>query len=69
MNYAKRRRGLIKYLKLKIDMEDWHGVADAACDLRELEAYERAREEINVAGILQAKELKRIWDENTEPTS
>ena len=28
---------LIKYLVMKVSEEDWHGVADAAMDLRELE--------------------------------
>ena len=26
------------YLRMKIEQKDWHGVADAAMDLRELEA-------------------------------
>lgn len=26
------------YLKMKVEEQDWHGVADAAMDLRELEA-------------------------------
>jgi hypothetical protein len=29
---------LIQYLYVKIAQEDWHGVADAAMDIRELEA-------------------------------
>ena len=29
---------LIAYLRMKITVEDWHGVADAAMDLRELDA-------------------------------
>lgn len=29
---------LVVYLKSKIDVEDWHGVADAAMDIREIEA-------------------------------
>lgn len=29
---------LLEYLKVKIALEDWHGVADVAMDLRELEA-------------------------------
>lgn len=29
---------LIYYLKTKTQAEDWHGVADAAMDLREIEA-------------------------------
>jgi hypothetical protein len=35
---AARRERMINYLKLKVEEEDWHGVADAAMDLREIEA-------------------------------
>jgi len=38
---AQRRRWrqvLIAYITMKQEQEDWHGVADAAMDLRELEA-------------------------------
>lgn len=28
----------LRYLEMKIDEADWHGVMDAAADLRELEA-------------------------------
>lgn len=34
----KQRDRLVEYLKLKVEMNDWHGVADAAMDLREVEA-------------------------------
>lgn len=27
---------LVRYLKLKVEQGDWHGVADAAMDIREL---------------------------------
>lgn len=30
--------GQIAYLKLKVDGADWHGVQDAASDLRDIEA-------------------------------
>jgi hypothetical protein len=30
--------GLTEYMKLKMQQRDWHGVADAAMDIRELEA-------------------------------
>jgi hypothetical protein len=33
----KQRETLIEYLELKVETEDWHGVADAAMDLRELD--------------------------------
>jgi len=33
-----RRNQLINYLKMKVDDEDWHAVADACMDLREVEA-------------------------------
>lgn len=29
---------MIQYLRLKLQNRDWHGVADAAMDIRELEA-------------------------------
>jgi hypothetical protein len=32
------RETLIAYLKMKVDQADWHGVSDAANDLRVLEA-------------------------------
>lgn len=34
----KDRDTLIAYLRTCMDAEDWHAVADAACDLREIEA-------------------------------
>ncbi len=29
---------MLQYLLLKVKQEDWHGVADAAMDIREMEA-------------------------------
>lgn len=29
---------LVKYCQMKMDEGDWHGVADAAMDIREIEA-------------------------------
>lgn len=42
MPYKTKRRRLIQYLIAKITEADWHGVSDAANDLRVLEAEERA---------------------------
>lgn len=36
--YEVQRRILIEYLHVMIARNDWHGVADVAMDLRELEA-------------------------------
>lgn len=36
--FNSRRATLIEYLKVKVDQCDWHGVSDAANDLRVLEA-------------------------------
>lgn len=33
-----RRHILINYLLMKVEAEDWHAVADASMDLRELDA-------------------------------
>jgi hypothetical protein len=38
MTYEERRAALIRYLNVKVEEEDWHGVSDAACDLRVMEA-------------------------------
>ena len=32
---------MIAYLLLKVKQKDWHGVADAAMDIREMEAREK----------------------------
>ena len=32
---------MIAYLMLKVRQRDWHGVADAAMDIREMEAKEK----------------------------
>lgn len=38
MNYADKHKALVEYLKVKTAEGDWHGVSDAANDLRVLEA-------------------------------
>jgi len=42
MSYEEHRRILIEYLKAKVDAAYWHGVSDAANDLRVLEAQNRS---------------------------
>ena len=37
-NYEAQRQTLIDYLQLMVTRADWHGVSDAANDLRVLEA-------------------------------
>lgn len=39
--YKTQRSILIQYLHVMIARNDWHGVADVAMDLRELEAEEK----------------------------
>lgn len=43
--YSQARLILIDYLRMKVTLEDWHGVSDAANDLRELDAKEAGRRE------------------------
>ena len=43
-DYEVQRRVMIEYLLVMVARSDWHGVADAAMDLREMEA-ERQREQ------------------------
>jgi len=37
-NFLVQKEILLEYLQVMIAMQDWHGVADVAMDLRELEA-------------------------------
>ena len=47
-DYQTQREIFLDYMQVKIVQEDWHGVADIAMDLRELEAKYKS---------LQIKEL------------
>lgn len=44
----KQKEILLNYLYSKIYAEDWHGVADAAMDLREIEAKLQVLRKYNV---------------------
>ena len=71
--YETRREVLIAYLGVKVDMCDWHGAADACCDLRELEAEHRGRRNAGpqVEPFRSVEELReRYRDHQTgEPTA
>lgn len=43
MTYDEMVLIMTEYIKLKMYLKDWHAVADAAMDLRELEAGWRER--------------------------
>ena len=38
MSPIDQRKAYVEYLLMKVEQADWHGVSDAANDLRELEA-------------------------------
>lgn len=38
LQLADQRRHMINYLNMKVQVQDWHAVADAAMDLREIDA-------------------------------
>lgn len=38
MTYEEHHHALVEYLEAKVAIADWHGVSDAANDLRVLEA-------------------------------
>lgn len=40
--YEKHHTALVTYLQVKVEAQDWHGVSDAANDLRVLEASQPA---------------------------
>ncbi len=63
MTLLERRRAVIlEDLKLKVEVEDWHGVADAAMDLREIDAVLTYQRSPAVAAITVASKLP--WREN-----
>lgn len=41
MSQVSETEVMIAYLLLKVKQKDWHGVADAAMDIREMEAREK----------------------------
>ena len=43
-NFNIQKEVLLEYLQVMVALEDWHGVADVAMDLRELEAKHSTKE-------------------------
>lgn len=46
--YQEQRTKLIEYMKMKIDQQDWHGVSDAANDLRDLDSEWKGRNDLQL---------------------
>lgn len=46
MTHDEQVQVILEDMKGKIHRRDWHGVADCAMDLRELDALERGRQEV-----------------------
>lgn len=71
MTFEEHRAALITYLRAKVDAEDWHGVSDAANDLRELEAerrgFDRRTEQVEKTLILSS--LSAVERAKTQPQS
>lgn len=59
LTYQEKKTSYLTYLQLKISEEDWHGVADCAMDLRELDVeYERPIKKFLIAkGITVKNEI------------
>lgn len=61
MSLADKRAGMIAYLKMKVEAEDWHAVQDAGSDLREIDTEIRVRGEVSQPGALSnAPEFGRL---------
>lgn len=43
----RQKKEMVEYLKLKLSIEDWHGVQDAASDIREIEAQLKVLRVVN----------------------
>lgn len=49
IDYLKKRKSkMVDYLLLKVSEEDWHGVADAAMDIRDIESERIGAETVHV---------------------
>lgn len=48
-----RKNFMIEYLKVKVEEQDWHGVADAAMDLREIEIELKLNKEFKPPVVYQ----------------
>jgi hypothetical protein len=53
-----QRGAIIADMLWKVSRRDWHGVSDAACDLRELEAEERGA--LNYAAMSAEERLSKF---------
>jgi hypothetical protein len=65
-DYVTQRAVLMDYMQVMIDRSDWHGVSDAANDLRVLEAEQKNRmsaENIQTSDINPAESLQAIDQE------
>lgn len=49
MHPKNRKKVYLEYLRMKIAEKDWHGVADCAMDLRELEVEIRMKDKYGVS--------------------
>lgn len=49
---------MIGYLMLKLEERDWHGVADAAMDLRELEVQDKLERQAYYQSISKNMQLE-----------
>ena len=50
MTYEEHHKALVAYLLAKVETKDWHGVSDAANDLRVLEAEQNVKSEPTPGG-------------------
>jgi len=58
MNLEQRKEMMVKYLLMKVEEQDWHGVADAAMDLRDIENYKAGLEAKLSMIVPEGKPLK-----------
>lgn len=48
-SFVTQRQVFLEYLQVMIARRDWHGVADLAMDLRELEAEQKGNENVRTS--------------------
>lgn len=64
MTTKERKEFMISYLKLKVEEQNWHGVADAAMDLREIEVELSFKQQMEIIPYKVSNEFTKSDLEN-----
>lgn len=61
MTFDEKKKIMLEYLRLAIEEKDWHGIADAAMDLRDYENFEKGYQEGFLEGYEEGSKAHDQW--------